>query len=88
MAASGHIGFVFSILVVVDDYLFSNLRNDFGMEEDDVLGWSLVHCDCGLVHFVYPEVWSCPFHVFESILNIGTDCVVSKGNFKWIGKVD
>ena len=82
-------GFVFSILVVVYDYLFSKFRDDIGVEEDDVSGWSgMVNRDAGLIQFVDPETRNLSFHVFEIVLDIRADCVIAKGNLKWFGEVD
>ena len=89
VCASGHMGFVFSILVVVYDYLLSKFRYNIGVEEYNITRRSgVVNGYGGFVQFVYPETWNLSFHVFEIVLYIWSHCVISKWNFKWFGEVD
>ena len=89
VCTSGHMSFVFSILVVIYDYLLSKFWYNIGVEEHNI-SWrsGVIDSDWGFVQFVNPETWSLSFHVFKIVLYIWSHCVVSKWNFKWLGEVD
>jgi hypothetical protein len=90
MSTNSHVGIVGGVLVVVNDYFLTNLRNHITVEELNVSrGRRFVDVDGSTVDLVDPiggYLVGCD--VFELVIDVGSICVVLQLDVERFGVVD
>lgn len=80
---------ILGVLVIVNDNLLAELRDDICVEELDISCVSRdVHFYLCFVHFVYPVGWGFSLHIFQRIFDVRADCIAHQRNIKRLWVVD